>query len=136
MARPVRISGVRSLRRVLRKMPDDVRGPMQGEVAAAAEDVSSTMASLAPVRTGELRDSIETKFARDRMSARVGPGARRRRTFRRVGWRALFAEFGTRHHPAQPFIGEALERNEARIRRGMSKAVADTLRRISLRAQR
>lgn len=54
-----RILGRDRMRRVLKALPKTVRAQLRRAILEGAEDIASMQRSLAPVRTGALRDSIK-----------------------------------------------------------------------------
>lgn len=127
MSRPVRITGAKSLRRAMKQAPDVLAGETVEVVAAAAAVVEAQMLVDVPRDTGDLASTTKTKFSRDRMEARIGPGVAGKRDRRRAGWRAHFAEFGTVYQPAQPFVFTALAAHREAIRRDIATAVKRAL---------
>lgn len=133
--RAVTITGVASLRRVLRQAPADLKREVVEAVASGAALVEAEMKVRVPRDTGALGDVIRTKTTRDGMSARVGPGVRGKRDMRKAGWRARFAERGTKRHPAQPFIQPAKAAHEESIRRLIGAAIGRALTRMARGAE-
>ena len=131
MARAVKITGARSLRRVLRRAPDEVATELRGAIKAGADDVQADMLKRVPRRTGALASVIKIKASRDGLSAKVGPGAKGKRDMKKAGRRAHFTEFGTKHHAAQPFVGPALKQNRPGISQAISSAVGKALAKLS-----
>ena len=125
------IVGLSELRKKLRAMPAAVRQPVVDAVQAGAEEIRFEQLSRVAVAEGDLAASIEIKFGRDRLSAKIGPGARTKKAKRRGGWRAKFIEFGTRHSPAQPFARIALERKQRKIGGDIGRAVKGALRQVA-----
>ena len=76
MARRSRVEGPNQLRRKLRRIDKDTTQELRNAVADGANAIARTAAALAPVDTGELRLSIQTKTSADGLSAIAGPGAR------------------------------------------------------------
>ena len=80
-----------------------------------ASDIEADARALAPVDTGNLRDSISTTLAGDgrssAMSVEVGPSADY----------GVYVEYGTSTQPGTPFMGPAFDRRAP----GYSAALAD-----------
>lgn len=129
--RPVRITGINSLRRVLRKAPDDMKEPLVDVVTISSAEVLAGMLARVPRDTGDLAEVTKIKTRRDGMSAKVGPGAAGKRDQRKAGWRAHFIEFGTVKMAAQPFVYPALREARAGIRQRFKTAVAGALLKIA-----
>ena len=125
--RPFKITGVNSLRRVLRQAPEEMKSPLQQAVLDSLADVESTMLSNVPRDSGDLASVIKSKPQRDKMSGIVGPGVRGKRDMKKAGWRAKFIEFGTQHHPAQPFVAKSFYQNKDTILDRLQKGVAKAL---------
>ncbi len=73
----------------------------QTMITIVAQETESQMKSFAPVRTGNLRRSITHRVFIDGKSwaALVGTNVKY----------AIFQEYGTRFHPAHPFMRPAIE---------------------------
>jgi len=123
----VTIRGAPSLRRVLRQAPKEVGDNLREAIAEGAEALHRDMLANVPRDSGDLAASIGKKVSRDGFSARVGPGAKGKRAMRKAGWRAHFAEFGTKYQAAQPFVEPAMKRNEPEIRGEIADGVRDAL---------
>lgn len=77
----------------------------------AGEHLKEQMITETPVRTGELRDSIEVSTVKTKQGRRyveVGPN-------KKTNWRAKFVEFGTSKNRANPFMARTYERNKEEI---------------------
>jgi HK97 gp10 family phage protein len=123
-------ASVSRLRKKLARMPDDIVKDVRDAISDSAEVLRFEMLQRVPVDTGMLAETIEIKLGRDKLSARVGPGARTKKA-RKRGFRALFLEFGTRHMAARPFIFPALEARKTEIKSAIDNAVDRALRRVS-----
>ncbi len=134
--RVVPIKGAASLRRVLRQAPAEMSQELRTAIAEGAETVEAEMRARVPVRTGKLEASISTKMSRDGMAARVGPGVAGKRAMRSGGWKARFAEFGTKHHAAQPFVFPAWRAKEPEIRERIRKGAKAALLKIAKRGSK
>lgn len=92
-------------------------------VRQEAESVKRTMQAAAPVRTGELRDSISVEaFGSGRsgsMSAVIGPTGAQRYAF--------YQEFGTSRMPPQPFAEPSARAAESSFPAAVEKLAADVL---------
>ena len=128
--RTVRLTGVNSLRRVLRRAPEDMKGELVGAVASGESALLADMLASVPRDSGDLASVIKAKRSRDGMSTKVGPGARGKRDQRKAGWRAKFVEFGTVNQAAQPFVFPAARRHRGTIRDAMAAAVSAALLKI------
>ena len=75
MARRSRVSGVNTLRRKLRRMPEDIQREIKDPLRDGLNRIGRDARSRAPVDQGDLRASIDVKMSRDGLSGIVGPGA-------------------------------------------------------------
>jgi len=125
------ISNGGRLRRKLRRMPEAAREATQDAIADAAELVKFEQLERVPFDSGDLAASIEIWIKGDRLTARIGPGARTKKARTLAGWRAHFAEFGTQSAPATPFIFPALESQRRHIIKMIDKGVGVSLRRAA-----
>ena len=95
-------------------------------LAESAELVADVARRKAPVRTGALRESIDTKVSKTRARIRVG------RTGHGAGAPyARFLEFGTKNAPAQPFMRPALDESRRRIEVIFGRYMQQALERIA-----
>lgn len=131
-----RVQGVSKLRRLLRKMPDDMTREVKNAVRDSANKLERDMAREAPVDDGDLRDALKSNVSRDGLSARVGYWKKGNlRNWRKAGWRAAFTIFGTRGAPEQNipaqtgnnFVGRVAKRQETEIKNRINKAVDSAL---------
>lgn len=96
------LAGVSSLRRKLRRMPEDVQDVVKRAILDSAELIKFHQLRKVPVDEGDLAASIEIKLSGDKLSAEIGPGARTMKAKRAAGWRSHLIEFGTRPHSTKP----------------------------------
>jgi HK97 gp10 family phage protein len=87
----------------------------------------------APKDEGDMGDNVIARVSRDGLSVQVGYGNRAgfKQAWKRGGFHALFQEYGTRHHGAQPFIGPAFRAKLGQMLNRIDSAVNRTLRRAS-----
>ena len=131
----VRITGAKSLRRVLRQAPNDVKAELVEAVASSAAEMERGMLARVPRDKGDLASVIKTKPSRDGLSARVGPGVKGKRDMRKAGWRAKFVEFGTQDQEAQSFVFSTAKDQRPRVRARVSAAIASALTKIAGRGR-
>lgn len=91
------LKDVSRLRRVLRRMPEEVTQGVRDEMKWVASEVEREAKARAPVRTGSLRDAIRIKVRRDGLAFYIGIVGRRAK---KKAWYAHFVEFGTRGYRA------------------------------------
>lgn len=108
----VKIRGLKQLRQNLDRVADSVAGAaLEDAVKAAAEVIRSDASRRAPHRTGRLRIHVvigDPQREGDGVKVKVGPD--------KEGFYGMFQEFGTRHHPPQPFLRPAFDnRREAAV---------------------
>lgn len=60
----------------MRRLPDTVQRHIQDPIRDGLNVMGRTARNLAPVEEGDLRDSIDVKMSRDKLSGVVGPGAK------------------------------------------------------------
>lgn len=103
-----RIEGAKEMDRVLRALPRAVgRRAAVGSLRAGAKPIADEMELLAPRDQGELAESVVIRTAKDpgQVTVQVGPA--------RSAFQAVFQEFGTKNHPAQPFMRPAFDSKAA-----------------------
>lgn len=95
----VRVSGLRSTLAFFELLKPRVEAATQGVINTYAYKIEHTAKRLAPVDTGRLRSSITTVLKR--LAAEVGTDVEY----------AIYQEYGTRYHEAQPFLLPAFEQH-------------------------
>lgn len=125
------LRGVNNLRKLLRRLPDEVSADVRKEIEESAQLIEYDAKVLVHKDRGDLAASISYKLGRDGLSAQIGFSSRWKRLWRAAGWRAFFEEFGTSHQRAHPFLFPAWERNKADITRRISASIKRTLNRLS-----
>ena len=153
-----RISGAARLRRKLRRVEPAILRGIQDPLRDGLNSVGRDARSLAPVRDGDLRASIDVSLSRDKLAGVVGPGAKaaeivRRRTgsafkgsevrMRKINkkllmqfYKGYWLEFGTKGAPKRnvppltprPFMRPAWDMNERRIKAAIRQGVNNALR--------
>jgi HK97 gp10 family phage protein len=106
MARKVttRIEGAKEMDRVLRTLPRAMgRRAAIGALRAGAVPIAEEAELNAPRKSGELAENILIRTARDQgqVTVLIGPA--------RSAFQGIFQEFGTKNHPAQPFMRPAFD---------------------------
>lgn len=104
----VQVRGTEALRRRLEALPDDIKAGLRRAVRESAEAVRDGTAQGVRVDTGNLRESVDARYADDGLRAEVG-------WVGRDDDYAHHHEFGTSAIPAQPALGPAAEQERARI---------------------
>lgn len=79
------------------------------EVWLTAKDVENRAKALAPVLTGELRDSIQARKTADGAEVTVGTD------------HGFYTEFGTSDTPTQPFLRPAVQEAAGKFGRRLSQ---------------
>jgi HK97 gp10 family phage protein len=140
------------------------RGILERALKRAAKPVVDEAKAAAPVRTGALKKSISTKVirsnagkaafakamgsgasreeaglaARDANRAARGQGASALVRVQATAPHAIFAEFGTRHSPAHPFMGPAFQHGGSTVPKSIAADIKiemeKSARRIAARA--
>jgi HK97 gp10 family phage protein len=150
------ILGAQSLRRKLKRMPDDIKAGVQEAIKDGADVIRFDALRAVPVRSGALAQAIKSMISSDKLGAKIGFWKKgNERMWKLAGWRARFIEFGTkgyepgetRHekgsrrkhkikhhipaHPAHPFLGPAYRKNKGWVIDRIKTAVNRALERVS-----
>jgi HK97 gp10 family phage protein len=133
-----KVSGFAELERALRALPKEafqvnaVRSAMKRAAQPTAELASAT----APVDWGDLEASVAVRSTpkRDRQfDVQIGIGAAKRG--KEAAFWGLFQEFGTAHHPAQPWLRPAWDATKDQVRDALGdelwKAIERTAKRLA-----
>jgi HK97 gp10 family phage protein len=109
MARSKVVGGSR-LRRKLRRFEPELRSELAREMQAIGQEFEDELSARAPKDEGNLAEAAHHVVSSDKMGVAIGyskdkPGFKRQ--WKRGGFVALFQEFGTSKHAAQPFIRDA-----------------------------
>ena len=120
------IDGLTEARAALLALPDAFREAVTVTIAEAAEIIETDAKRRAPVRSGELRDSIGSNIRADGLQAAIGSGASH----------APFVEFGTKTMPAQPWLYPAYRAGARLVRSAMKNWAAEALAAVQVRARR
>lgn len=83
MARRSKVDGVTKLRRKLRRIDPEITAELRDELAVGLNMIAQSAWAMAPVDTGEMRDSIQVQISRDGLSGVVGPAAKAAEIVRR-----------------------------------------------------
>jgi len=130
-------NGLTDLNRRMKAIPKAVRQAVQPALVQSGNELASRMKTLAPVRTGDLRESIEVTVPGQSTPPYSQPGGARVAgetevlvTAGNEGVRyAHLVEYGTAHAEAQAFFWPAFrlsrKRIANRIKRSISKAVKE-----------
>lgn len=128
------------LNRRMRAIPPAVKKAVVPALQKSGSELVGAMRNLAPVDTGDLRDSIKYTMPGNRTPPYSQPGGARIAAENQVLVTAgnddvrypHLVEYGTAHAPAQPFFWPAfrLKRKKltGRIKRGVAKAVREKWR--------
>lgn len=124
-----RMYGAQSLRRKIKRMPDDVKGEVQAAIKDSADTIYYEALPRIPRDEGRLAEALHKRLSSDKLGAQVGYWKRGNlRNWRKAGWRAHFIEFGTRDQRARPFLGPAFNVSKAWIKSRINKAIDVALR--------
>ena len=129
-----RVEGNSRLRRKLRRFPEELRREIRGAMEDGGRELRDELEARAPKDEGDLSRAAHYVVSRDGLSVRVGYGTApgfKRKWKSAGGFVALFAEFGTKHHKAQPFIRRSYRAKLKDILNRIDTAVNNTLRRAS-----
>jgi HK97 gp10 family phage protein len=130
----VEVMGDKELIKAFRKFGDRGFDAAAGVTKQTTENVRAEARRRAPRDRPVLRDSLVTKFEFVKGGAGKRKGVVRARGFvthTRDGSHARLQEFGTRHHPAKPFLFPALESYRARHLQRLRSALATLIQRTS-----
>ena len=125
------LRGVNNLRRILRRIPDEMTAEVRQEIKESAELIEYDAKVNVHKDSGDLAAAISHKLGRDKLSASIGFDARWKKLWRLAGWRAHFVEFGTSKTRARPFLFPAWEMNKKDIEKRIAKAINNTLKRLA-----
>lgn len=86
-----------------------------------------------PKDEGDMADQATFRVSRDGLSVQVGYSKRVgfKRAWKAGGFKALWQEYGTRHHKAQPFVRSAFREKLSQILNYVDRAVKRTIIRAS-----
>lgn len=132
MAKKSRMSGGSKLRRQLRRFDPELRSELAREMEAIGREFRDEVQSRAPKDEGNLAGAAHYVVSSDKMGVAIGYSKDKsgfKRMWKKGGFEALFQEFGTSQHAAQPFIrpawrakiGGALDRIDAARRRTVQR---------------
>jgi hypothetical protein len=110
----LRITGLSELRHAVKAYGQALVSASVDAVQDAVEDTVAQARSLAPVKTGELRDSITGSVATDGYSVRG--------TARATAKHASIIEFGTQRVAKKPYLLAPAIANRKRLNRELSDA--------------
>jgi HK97 gp10 family phage protein len=127
------VRGDSKLRRQIRRWPEELRKDLRMVMTSAGAELRDTIWTNAPKDEGDMADQVMYRVSRDGLSVQIGYSKRSgfKRAWKAGGFKALFQEYGTRHHGAQPFVGPAFREKLASILNHIDAAVNRTIRRAS-----
>ncbi|SLN19978.1 hypothetical protein ROJ8625_00703 [Roseivivax jejudonensis] len=129
--------GLKSFQRRMQAIPKEARKAVQPALAQGGYEISEAMESLAPEDEGDLIGSITVTLGGQSTPLYSQPGGSYLVPENQVAITAgnsevrypHLQEYGTRHHPAQPFFWPgfrlARKRAENRIKRAIGKAIRE-----------
>lgn len=131
-------SGVSRLRRLLRRLPEELTDGIKTAIREGAEAIHHDALTMVPKDTGNLAAGIDYRISRDGFSADVGivtGKGKRRMRLRRSLFYGHFVERGTKgspdHNippqPARPFLQPAFDMNRDWIMGRLSQAITRAL---------
>lgn len=127
------VRGDSRLRRQLRRWPEELRQDMRMVMTSAGATLRDRMWLDAPKDEGDMSEQASFRVSRDGLSVQVGYSKRVgfKRAWKAGGFKALWQEYGTRHHGAQPFVRPAFRAELGRILGYVDRAVKRTIIRAS-----
>ena len=131
------MSGGSKLRRQLRRFDPDLRTELKREFQAIGQEFEDELRNRAPKDQGHLAEAAHHVVSSDGLGVSIGYSKDKsgfKRKWKKGGFEALFQEFGTSRHAAQPFIrpawrakiGSALDRIDAARRRTVQRILRAT----------
>lgn len=151
-----RVKGASKLRRKLQRMPDDIQNPIKKTLERGAKVIYLDALKNVPIDEGDLARSLHKAKKSSGMSWFVGWWKKgNKRNWNLGGWRAHFAEFGTKGYKkgatrtdartkttkklskglgaqtATPMLGPAYRNNERWLRGQIKAAINRALRQAS-----
>jgi len=126
-----RRSGGSRLRKQLRRLEPSLRMPIRIEMDRAGRELVAAMDAGAPKQTGEMAEAAIYKVSSDGLGVSAGYSGNQvgfKMKWRRGGFKALWAEFGTKHHAATPFIRPAYRQKLGGILTRIEVAVRDVIK--------
>jgi len=97
---------------ILKRLDRNSRQPFIDPIVERwANNVVATAKSLAPVKTGRLKNSIKSRIFRTKVEIKAN-----------VSY-AIFVEFGTIKMKAQPFFYPAIDAHEKELKRSLEKSL-------------
>ncbi len=136
-------------RKLLRRLPDELTAPVRAAVREVIEKMRADAIENAPVaaapyriwlkaagksvlvQPGRLQGAIRQRISRDGFAGEVGLIGKR--SFRR-GFHGYFAEYGSKHHPARPWLRPAFDAGVDKARGAIAAAVNRAIRQAALGA--
>lgn len=122
MARGTRVEGLRSALRRINLLPERFDQARIIALNQWADDLKGTAKSLAPVRTGYLRNHIETRTNRRSGKAWVGVWDNKAMKY------AYYVEKGTSKMRDQPYLGPAAQIHRRTGERALRNSVRTEIR--------
>jgi hypothetical protein len=121
---------VSKLRRQLRRVPKEMRTDIKATMKAVGVDLEAAVKANAPVDEGRLKRATHHKVSNDGLGVTVGyskTAAGFKRKWKKGGFTALWAQFGTKRTRATKFLTRAwrsrLASNMQRIERDVVKSL-------------
>lgn len=125
--------GTRELDRYLGGLPFRVRRQLVEAIRQQADRVADAIRAAAPIKTGNLRNSVQVSRGRNTLELIVTAGGAETTREVRAGSGASYdyalgVEFGNEHAPAQPFFNFTWRDMQDDVRRQIEAAVDEALK--------
>lgn len=117
----IRVEGIEDVLKEFNRFDRESRENLRKAVRRNANTLRNAIRNRAPVRSGNLRDSISARYDKDGFGADVGPT-------RPKGSHAHFLEFGTIKMAARPFITPAAEEQREKYLNDVRNAVRGAIK--------
>lgn len=129
-------AGVTKLRRTLRRLEPEVTIGVRNVLEKGAAAIEADMLINIPKDTGDTASFIQSKVARDGLTARVGFIDKKNRE---AGFKARFIEYGTKGspkqnvppQPARPFMAPAFDANRDWIVEAAKKEIGQVINEVA-----
>lgn len=141
----VKVEGLKDLEKSLLKLRKDfdlsratVKGIVRRGLIEAAEPIVADAEASAPVFRGDLRESVAASGKLSKRQKRKHRKGSEVEIFVGAGplAQATKQEFGTRHHPPQPFLRPAFDTNWRNVLKRISLTIAGQIDKSAKRAAR
>ena len=118
----IKIDGLDELMKELAKKVDGAQEILDNATDEASKLVMSKAKSLAPVDSGNLRQSLDTHEEKQKSKNKSVHQVATDDAFY-----GIFQEYGTKNHPAKPFMRPALQKSKSKIKKIIQEHIKKAL---------